>query len=1190
MIAVVAGAAGVGGAIGLASSESPAELGGPARANVRYGRDVRPILSDRCFQCHGPDPATREAGLRLDEHAGATAARKGGPGAIVPGDAGASELIRRITSTDPNLMMPPPTSNKRPLSPEEKETLRSWVEQGAEYEPHWAFVPPVAPALPEVRGESWARNEIDRFVLAGLEARGVEPSPAADGATLLRRVFLDLTGLPPTPEELDAFLADGASDAYERWVERLLTQEPYRTRVAERMTAPWLDAARYADTCGIHMDNGRQMWAWRDWVIEAFRSNMPYDRFLTEQIAGDLLPEATQSQKVASGFNRNHVTTDEGGAIAAEYLVEYAVDRVSTTSTVFLGLTMGCARCHDHKYDPFTQEDFYGLFAFFNSIEEPGLYSQTQDSNRAYEPFMDVPSAEQAAALENVLNRIREHDARMNQPLPGEREARAEFAGRLQSESGMRWTTPRVIGASSTDPKVQLTPAADGLITASGPVPDAEDYSITLRTDETDLRLVLLEALPAAEGGGAGRFGNLNAVLSGVTLEARRAGSNDDWRPAPLRWAGADLSQQNGDFDAGNVLSADARGWAIAGHQQPGSRLLVLLTDQPVGEPGGTELRVTLSFRSMYAGHSLAKVRLRVSPYASAALASLPVRHGRWHLSGPFQTDGRDDAQDRQFGPESSFNLDEKVGDKAWTFSEAYVDGRPVNIPPTPGASYLGRWVWSPDARRVQVSLGSDDGFRLFVNGVEVAAKRTERSLAPNQDTATIDLRPGANSLVLRIANTGGEAGYFYQAAAGEGELSGDLVMAIAPEEVLSAEQRSRLDTAFRRSRLPEYAALEKARMALADEERRVRVGIPKTMVMKELEKPRETFVLSRGVYDQPDRARPVNRQVPAALGSLPAGAPANRLGLAQWMTGKDNPLTARVAVNRCWEMLFGVGLVRTPENFGFQGEWPTHPELLDWLATDFAGHGWDVRRLITQIVQSSTYRQSSRVREDLAAIDAENRLLAYYPRRRLSAEHLRDLALYTSGLLVERAGGPSVKPYQPDGLWQEVAMPGSNTRFYTRGEGDELWRRTIYTYWKRALPPPSMLTLDIPTRESCVIRRPATNTPLQALVLWNDEQFVEAARALTARTLAEQGDDDTRIARLFRRVTGRTPEKEELAAMREALGAFRARFSADPIAAADFVNVGESPITDDPPARELAPWTLLANAVLNLHEALTQD
>jgi len=1202
-IGVAASRPSEGGAAGpLPSLVVASSAGHPSGdGRIRYSRDIRRLLSDRCFQCHGPDGATREADLRLDEAASAIAPRAGGP-AIVPGDADGSQLCRRINSHDSAEVMPPLSANKRPLSADEKQMLRAWIEQGAAYEPHWAFVLPLRHLPPPVGEPSWCRNPIDRFILASLESAGTTPSPEADRASVLRRVFLDLTGLPPTPEELEAFLADTRPDAYERWVDRLLTQEPYRMRLAERLAVPWLDAARYADTCGIHTDNGRQMWLWRDWVLRALRDNMPYDRFLTEQLAGDLLPGATIDQLVATGFNRNHVSTDEGGAIAEEYLVEYAVDRASTTASVFMGVTMGCARCHDHKFDPITQEDFYAFYAFFNSIDEPGLYSQTADPRRAYEPFITVPTTQQQDAIAALDSAMADAARSMTLIAPDEAEQRAAFLTTLLADTGVNWLGTTVVQAAASDPATKLEVQPDGFVLATGTAPATEEYSITLRAGSADatadlpLRLLLLESTsPDGDNSkAAGRNFNGNAVLTGVSIAMRADGQpGSAWTDVPLRWAWADLEQADGDHAAVNVLdTSDREGWAIAGHQTPGKRLLLVLTDQPFTLTPEGHVRVTLGFNSVYREHSLARVRLSLGGINEGSLARLPAALGRWQVAGPF-TSPRDQLFDKAFGPESGpISALRSFGDAQprWKFDPRLVDSTPVSLGDGTNVFYVGRTVYTPSARSLDLSLGSDDGFRLFANGVEATSRDIERGVMSDQDRATIQLSVGANTLVLKVVNTGGASGYYTAVKPAAGTLPHDLVAGLLPAAALSQHQAEASAAAWRRAFLPAYGEAEARQQELVAQRKVIEEQLPRTMVMKELAMPRPTFILTRGQYDKPDETRPVQRAVPKSLGALPAEAPRDRLGLARWLTSADNPLTARVAVNRFWEMLFGAGLVRTSEDFGLQGEWPTHPELLDSLAVEFREGGWNVHSLLRTIVTSATYRQSSRIRTDLAETDPVNRLLSYYPRRRLGAEQVRDLALYTSGLMIEQLGGESVKTYQPEGLWQEVAMPASNTRVFARGGEPELWRRSLYTYWKRACPPPSMQMLDAPTRESCVIRRPTTNTPLQALVMWNDEQFVEAARALAQRALLTPGDDEARLTSIFLRCTSREPDSAELELLGRALGEFRERFAATPRDAALLVTTGASALPPELGFSELAAWTMVASSVLNLHETITQD
>ena len=1174
---------------------------------LRYDRDVRTILSDRCFRCHGPDPGKRKAELRLDLSEIATAFRDG-HAAIVPGSPEQSDLIRRVSSTDDEVRMPPPNSGRRPLSAEEREIVRRWIEEGAQYEPHWSFVAPVRPPLPEVKDAAWAANPVDRFVFAKLEEEGLRPSPEADSATRIRRLFLDLTGLPPTPEEIDRFAADeqpaargalGPEKAWSSWVDKLMTEEPYRTRHAERMAAPWLDAARYADTCGIHMDAGRQMWLWRDWVLAAFRDDMPFDRFVTEQIAGDLLPDATESQKIASGFNRNHVTTDEGGAIADEYLVEYAVDRAATTASVFLGLTMGCARCHDHKFDPISQEEFYRFYSFFDSIEEPGLYSQLPDPNRAFEPYLEVPTPEQKRELADLRTRLDAGKKALDAPEPEEDAHREAFFADAVRKSGVAWAKPELLSAASTG-GATLSIQPDGSFLASGKNPDQDEHALELRTDATGERLLLVEAMTDESffEHRVGRAPNGNAVLSGVTAEAVSVADPAKRRTLRFVWAWADHEQPDGDFRAVNVLDAgDDLGWAVDAHRVNGGRALLLLADAPFGFEGGTKLSVVLQYKSPYTQHVLGRVRIWLGGIGDAGLAMLPAAVSSWYLVGPFPADSGKAAYETAFGPESAdlprIDLGHNFGfgNQYWHYDGALDDDKLNNgLPAGVVATYVGRRVFAPTARRIEASLGSDDGFRLFVGGAEVAGKQVDRALAADQDSAAFDLLSGESALVLKDVNTGGQAGFYWKTKPREQELPGVLVGGLLPKAARSAEIEERIVSAWRTTFSPAYRARAQEIAGLERSIAEIQAQVPRTMVMKELDKPRETFVLQRGRYDHPDKTRPVTRGVPAVLGKLPDGAPADRRGLAEWLVSPGNPLVARVAVNRLWEMLFGTGLVKTSEDFGMQGEWPSDPELLDWLAVEFRESGWDLRALTRLIVTSRTYRQSSRAPPEARERDPEDRLLAWFPRRRLSAEQIRDQALYASGLLVEKLGGPSVKPYQPEGLWKEVAMVQSNTREYVQGTGSDLWRRSLYTYWKRACPPPALQTLDAPTREFCTIRRTTTDTPLQALALWNDEQFVEAARVLAERVLVGESGVETRLTSMFRRCTGRKPEPAELDRLSSALRSFRARYDGDRSAAYDLVHAGASPVPDGLDVAELAAWTLVASALLNLDETLCQS
>lgn len=1198
----------VAAGLGLLGATSSAPIGDDgssdvpkAASAVRFGRDIRPIFSDRCFKCHGPDVGSRQADLRLDERDIAIAEHKDGTRAINPGKVEDSELWRRITSDDPDEAMPPPHAGKKPLTDQEKSLLKQWIAEGAAYEPHWAFVVPKRPPVPTVKSPGSTRNEVDRFVLDRLEHEKLGPAPEADGSTLVRRAFMDLTGLPPTPEELAAFAADKGPNSYERLIDRLMSEEPYRTRTAERLAVPWLDSARFADTCGIHMDAGRQIWLWRDWVLNAYRENMPFDRFLTEQLAGDLVPGATDDQKIASGFNRNHVTTDEGGAIAEEYLVEYAVERTATTGSVFLGLTLGCARCHDHKFDPVSQAEFYNMLSYFNSIEEPGLYSQLPDAERAFEPFLVVPTAEQKAKRAGLVELLAADTRRLDESSPEENAERAEFFAGLPARTGIEWLPSPVLSASSTGGST-LTVRDDRSVLASGANPDRDDYEIVLRAEGEDLRLIALEALGDASmfQGRVGRAPNGNAVLSSIEAEAVSIADPTQRTPLKFEWAWADVEQMDGNYRVANVIEpggprSKSAGWAVAAHQVPGDRLALFQADRPFGFSGGTQVRIKLHFQSVYALHALGRVRLSVGKVGERGRSMLPATPSAYFQLGPFMPASGADAYTRDFGPESGASLDEaaEFGSEklSWKYAFNLSDEKLNNsLPQGLSVTYIGRKVYAPTARRFELSLGSDDGFQLFVNGLKAAERKIDRSLAADQDKAAFDLHAGENWVVVKVINTGGPGGVYWRSLPESEVLPRELVSAALPASAQTAERASKLATAWKLAFSTRYRAVADQIRKTNQEVEALDRAAPKTMVMKELATPRETFVLKRGDYDKPDKSRPAARGIPAALGTLAPDAPRDRLGLASWLTSPDNPLVARVAVNRLWELAFGSGIVRTTEDFGYQGDWPSHPELLDWLAVEFRESGWDVRRTLRLILTSATYRQSSRVRADAAAIDPENRLLSFYPRKRLGAEQIRDEALYVSGLLVEKLGGPSVKPYQPEGLWTEVAMPQSNTRIFERGNGDELWRRSLYTYWKRAAPPPSLAALDSPTRESCTVRRISTNTPLQALVLWNDVQFVEAARALAARTLGEPGDDAQRLSRMFQRCTSRTPSESDSRALAAALQGFRERFAQAPSDAAKLLSVGESMKPKEADAPEHAAWTMIANAVLNLDATISKD
>jgi len=1037
-------------------------------------------------------------------------------------------------------------------------------------------------------------HAIDAFVHQGLQQIGAEPSAEAAPATLCRRLFLVLTGLPPTPEELAAYLDDSRADRYERLVDQLLTEEPYATRHAEHLASIWLDAGRYADTSGIHMDAGRQAWLWRDWLIQAIRDDKPFDQFVVEQLAGDLLPNATDAQKVATGFLRNHVTTDEGGAINEEYLVEYAAERTSTVGSVWMGLTLGCARCHDHKYDPISQQDYYQLFSFFNNNEEPGLYSQARNNpNRALEPNLSVPTDAQHQRRGQLAEQIAAAKALRDQIDPDEQRNYGDFLNRVGGELGLHWTRPRVQQANSSG-GATLTVLADSSVLGSGDSPEHDTQTYQLLTHATAQRWLCLEALPDASlpKGRTSRASHGNTVLQHLKLEARPvAGSGDGeaaWREVPLLYALADIEQQNGDFGVGNALVDDGKGWAPAGHQQSGPRTAWFLTEQPFGFDGGTELRVTLKYDSRYTQHVFGRVRFSTSRASDGGMHAVPLWSSGYYTCGPFS--GKQ-LYETAFGPEQAtgFVRDAKFRGKGWRYREKFGRDRTNLIGNGVQVTYIGQRVWSPDAREVEWKLGSDDGFQLYVDGRLVKERRVNRGVRLDQDRAKATLTPGAHLVVLKIVNTGGAGGFALQTVADQRELRDDLFLAMVPDVIADPVRQQKLLHAYRSKRSPVYLERTAQLDALQAESKALEAAVPMAMVMQERGQMRPTFVLDRGEYDKADQERPVTRELPKVFGPLPEGLPKNRLGLARWLVSDDNPLLRRVAINRYWEFVFGTGIVRTSEDFGMQGEWPSHPELLDWLAVEFGKRGHSVRSMLRLMVTSATFRQQGRV-GPAAARDPDNRLLSWFPRRRLTAEAIRDQALYLGGLLVERTGGPSVKPYQPEGLWREVAMLQSNTRIFRRDDGDALWRRSLYTYWKRACPPPSLLTFDAPTREFCTIRRSTTNTPLQALVLWNDEQFVEAARELAARTMREHPTDDARLAAMYRRATARELRGPQLQMARETLRQLQRRYQQDPDAAGKLLAIGEKARDQQLDAAGLAALTMLASAFLDLDATLYID
>jgi hypothetical protein len=989
--------------------------------DIRFNRDIRPILSENCFYCHGQDPKHREAGLRLDVRDEAIKAHDGVI-AIIPGKPEQSEMLKRLLSHDADEQMPPPESNRK-VTPAQIELIRRWIAQGATYEKHWAFVPPEKAPAPKVADKAWSREPFDRFVLAKLEAEKLKPSPEAKPATWLRRASFDLTGLPPTPAEIAAFEADVGQRgdlAYMTAAQRLLDSP----RFGERLAQDWLDVARYADTHGFNNDSARSMWRWRDWVIESFNHNAPFSQFITEQLAGDLLPNPTDAQRLATAFNRNHVINSEGGIIDEEYRVEYVADRVRTTSTALLGLTTECARCHDHKYDPITQKDYYRMFAFFNNVHEYGEDGRIANAV----PLLVTPTPEQ-------IQRRREMDDRLKA---------IDIALRAWPES-----VPVPV-----DLRARLT-AEDAKLSPKTPKP----------AKATEARLLAKDA----------------------DVDPKRGTTLSVWFKA--KTASPDAP----------IISALDRSGNPAAVSYGGGRELRLI---------GEELEWAASQRYPAYATIVRTVGAKILPET-------------WHqVSVHIQ------------GSENASTI------------ALFVDGEEV---PT---QIRHDGVSGTPAKRDWL-LGADGKAKPFDG--EVSGFRTYPSI----------LKPAQ----IRHA-------YWLQSA-----------------DKLTAEQRVAADRSIARRHTGRLQTLQNERDTLWTERLAFVRTLPTTMVMEEMPTPRQAYVLNRGSYDA--LGEKVDAGVPEQLiAPWPADAPKNRLGLARWFLQPQHPLTARVVVNRFWAQLFGVGLVKTVEDFGTQGEWPSHPEVLDTLARDFVDRGWDVKDFFLKVVTSSTYRQTSDASPELYARDPENRLLARGPRVRLTSEQIRDQALAVSGLLAEKLGGPSVRPYQPESLYKGIVVdaPYPSTT-WDLGKGDELYRRSLYTFWKRTVPHPAMLTFDSPDREFCSARRSRTNTPLQALVLWNETGYLESSRKLGERMLKEGGPDDaSRAAFAFRLATGRAPLPAETEVLTRTYAQLRADYAARPEDAAKLIKVGASVADPKLPAGELAAAAGVANLILTLDETITKN
>ncbi len=1013
---------------------------------LRFNRDIRPILSDTCFKCHGPDSSKRKAGMRLDVRESAIE-----KGALVPGDPAASKIVLRITNPDPDERMPPPDS-KLSLTDAQKETLRRWIAEGAEYEAHWAFVPVANPPVPDA-----APHPVDAFVRARLAREGIEASPQAGKTNLLRRVTLDLTGLPPTVAELDAFLADDTPEAYGCAVDRLLASPAY----GERMAMDWLDVARYADTYGYQADVASNVWPYRDWVIRAFNDNLPYDQFLQWQLAGDLLPEPTQDQLLATAFNRLHRQTNEGGSVLEEMRQEYIADRIRTAGIAFLGLSFECARCHDHKFDPITQRDYYSMAAFFGNIDESGMYPHFTDAVPT--PAMTLYAdgqREQHAALRSAIAET-EHAL-----------AQAIHEATTRYES---WIADPNHAVPAATPVAHLP--LDAIV--DGKTPEAVAGLAASVTGAPDVPVV-----EQTDRGAAMRFSGDNSVdVTGTPVFSRT-------QPFSLAvWLKA------AHFEPRQVLvhqtrareDAGSRGWAL----------------------------------ELENGHAVFRMAHFWPGDAIEVQAVEPIAADTWaHVAVTYDGSSRAEGM-RLFVNGLRVNM--KTVRDGLTRDITYAD-------PLKGITLGARF------RDTGFKDGLMDDFQLF-----------DRALS-----------------AIEVAPLGG--------VADPAVLVADAAATGTPEShPLFEYYCTAVDEPARTAREAVFAA-RKAENDFFQ-------GVRGMMTMREMPEPKPAFVLARGAYDAP--ADPVTPDTPAAVLPFDPALPKNRLGLAQWMIDARNPLTARVTANRYWKLFFGTGLVETQEDFGSQGGQPSHPELLDWLATWFRENGWDIKALAKLIVTSETYKQNSAPRPELVERDPYNRLLARGPRARLSAEQTRDLALAASGLLVPILGGPSVKPYQPEGLWED-----SGWATYQQDHGDALYRRSMYLFWKRTVPPPTMLTFDAVSREVCVARRETTQTPLQSLTLLNETGLVETARVFAARLLTEEPDNDARILRAFRTYTGRAPDPEEAEILSGALKEQQDHFAKYPEDAAKYVATGESPAQEglDPVAH--AALTTVVQAIMNLDES----
>ena len=1041
-----------------------------ATAKIEFNRDVRPILAENCFSCHGVDSASRKAGLRLDKFEAATQKDKDNKAAIVPGKPQESELIRRIMTADADDVMPPAKIHKT-LTPEQKVTLRDWIASGAQYQPHWSYIAPVKAPVPVVRNKKWVRNPIDAFILARLEQEGLKPAPEADKRTLARRVCLDLTGLPPKPEEVEAFVNDKAKDAYEKYVDRLMATPAW----GEHRGRYWLDAARYADSNGIHLDFYREMWSYREWVINAFNRNEPFDQFTIEQLAGDLLPKPTMDQQIATGFNRCNITTSEGGAIDEEYLVLYARDRTEATSQVWMGLTTGCAVCHDHKFDQISQKEFYSLSAFFNNTTQKAMDGNVKNTP----PVIDVPTEKDRPRWAQLGDLKKEAAARVQ---------KRKDSGQKDYDQWMATTEPAAYSKDVPKEKPLFRTMLDDSQTNS-PKAVTKFTGTLLEYPKTNVVLNYSKKVTFQAGVLAN---NAYQAKSSTVPKLPKVGDFEGDKPYSASvWVNAAIGE--GTMMARMDDTNDFRGWDF---RLEGGKL-------------GAHL---------------------VNKWPDSALKVIskrPIELNRWtHVCLTY--DGSRKAAGMKLYIDGVLQENEVASDKLNTNSTR------TKIPFTIGQ----RHTTSP------LDKGALQDLRLYDKVLSVA----------------------------EIKSLGFGLQFEH--------------LASLPPEKRTKEQKNSFYDEWLTKYDTNYQAMTKELASLEAEQGAIKLRGTVAHVMNERTNTPMAFVLSRGEYDKhKDEVHPIT---PAAFPPMAKDWPKNRLGLAKWLVAPENPLMARTTVNRFWQEVFGAGIVRTTGDLGVSGEMPSHQELLDWMAVDFREGNWDVKRFFKQLVTSAAYRQAATVTPEKLQKDPANKLLSRGPRFRMDAEMVRDYALKASGLLVTKIGGPSVKPYQPPGVWESIAMIGSDTRDYKQDTGEKLYRRSMYTFWKRTAPPAMLDIFNAPSRETCTVRRERTDTPLQALATMNDPQFVEAARHLAERALAEK-KESARLEFMAEQVLDRPLRSEELKVTSGILDELLTHYKSDPKDADALIAVGESKpaATVDHPT--LAAYTMVANDLLNLDEALNK-